>query len=49
MLTDNGSEFKNKEMQEVCDTLGLNIFSLQCTHHSQTDAWKDGIGSLKFA
>ena len=28
MLTDNGSEFKNKEMQEVCDVLGLkHIFS----------------------
>ena len=28
MLTDNGSEFKNIEMQEVCDTLGLkHIFS----------------------
>ena len=28
MLTDNGSKFKNKEMQEVCDTLGLkHIFS----------------------
>ena len=28
MLTDNGSEFKNKEMQEVCDTLDLkHIFS----------------------
>ena len=28
MLTDNESEFKNKEMQEVCDTLGLkHIFS----------------------
>ena len=28
MLTDNGSEFKNKEMQEVCNTLGLkHIFS----------------------
>ena len=28
MLTDNGSEFKNKEMQEVCDSLGLkHIFS----------------------
>ena len=28
MLTDNGSEFKNKEMQGVCDTLGLeHIFS----------------------
>ena len=28
ILTDNGSEFKNKEMQEVCDTLGLkHIFS----------------------
>ena len=28
MLTDNGSEFKNKEIQEVCDTLGLkHIFS----------------------
>ena len=28
MLTDNGSEFKNNEMQEVCDTLGLkHIFS----------------------
>ena len=29
ILTDNGSEFKNKEMQEVCETLGLkHIFSL---------------------
>ena len=28
MLTDNGSEFKNKEMHEVCDSLGLkHIFS----------------------
>ena len=28
MLMDNGSEFKNKEMEEVCDTLGLkHIFS----------------------
>ena len=28
MLMDNGSEFKNKEMHEVCDTLGLkHIFS----------------------
>ena len=28
MLTDNGSEFKNNEMQKVCDTLGLKqIFS----------------------
>ena len=28
ILTDNGSKFKNKEMQEVCDTLGLkHIFS----------------------
>ena len=28
ILTDNGSEFKDKEMQEVCDTLGLkHIFS----------------------
>ena len=28
ILTDNGSEFKNKEMQEVCATLGLkHIFS----------------------
>ena len=28
ILTDNGSEFKNKDMQEVCDTLGLkHIFS----------------------
>ena len=28
ILTDNGSEFKNKEMQEVCETLGLkHIFS----------------------
>ena len=28
MLTDNGSEFKNKEMHEVCDTLGLkHVFS----------------------
>ena len=28
ILTDNGSEFKNKEMQKVCETLGLkHIFS----------------------
>ena len=28
ILTDNGSEFKNREMQEVCETLGLkHIFS----------------------
>ena len=28
ILTDNGSEFKNKEMQEVCETLGVkHIFS----------------------
>ena len=28
ILTDNGSEFKNKEMHEICDTLGLkHIFS----------------------
>ena len=47
MLTDNGSELKNKEIQEVCDTLGLKHISLQCTHHSQTNAWKGGIGSLK--
>ena len=47
MLTDNGSEFKNKEMQEVCDTLGL--FSLRCIRHSLTDASKAGTGSLKLA
>ena len=35
MLTDNGSEFKNKEMHEVCDTLGLkHIFSPVYTPHS---------------
>ena len=35
MLTDNGSEFKNKEMQEVCDTLGLkHIFSPAYTPQS---------------
>ena len=35
MLMDNGSEFKNKEMQEVCDTLGLkHIFSLVYTPQS---------------
>ena len=35
MLTDNGSEFKNKEMQEVCDTLGLkHIFSQVYTPQS---------------
>ena len=27
ILTDNGSEFKNKEMQEVCDTIGLKHIS----------------------
>ena len=28
ILTDNGSEFKNKEMKEICDTLGIKqIFS----------------------
>ena len=36
MLTDNGSEFKNKEMQEVCDTLGLkHIFSPVYTPESK--------------
>ena len=35
MLMDNGSEFKNKEMQEVCDTLGLkHIFSQVYTPQS---------------
>ena len=35
MLTDNGSEFKNKEMHEVCDTLGLkHIFSSVYTPQS---------------
>ena len=35
MLTDNGLEFKNKEMQEVCDTLGLkHIFSAVYTPQS---------------
>ena len=35
MLMDNGSEFKNKEMQEVCDTLGLkHIFSPVYTSQS---------------
>ena len=28
ILTDNGSEFKNREMKEICDTLGIKqIFS----------------------
>ena len=36
MLTDNGSEFKNKEMHEVCDTLGLkHIFSPVYTPQSK--------------
>ena len=35
MLMDNGSDFKNKEMHEVCDTLGLkHIFSLVYTPQS---------------
>ena len=35
ILRDNGSEFKNKEMQEVCQTLGLkHIFSLVYTPQS---------------
>ena len=35
MLTDNGSKFKNKEIQEVCDTLGLkHIFSPVYTSQS---------------
>ena len=35
ILMDNGSEFKNKEMQEVCETLGLkHIFSLVYTPQS---------------
>ena len=36
ILTDNGLEFKNKEMQEVCDTLGLkHIFSPVYTPQSK--------------
>ena len=43
ILTDNGSEFKNKEMQQVCEILGVkHVFSLQCTHQNQMDVWKDG-------
>ena len=35
ILMENGSEFKNKEMQEVCETLGLkHIFSLVYTPQS---------------
>ena len=35
ILTDNGSEFKNKEMQEVCETLRVkHIFSLVYTPQS---------------
>ena len=49
ILTDNGSEFKNQEMKQVCETLGVNIFFPQCTHRSQTDVWKDGISSLRRA
>ena len=32
MLTDNGSKFKNKEMQEVCDTLGFQTYFLSSIH-----------------
>ena len=47
ILTDNGSEFKNQEMRQVCETLGVKHIFPQCTHRSQTDVWKDGIGSLR--
>ena len=42
ILTDNGSEFKNREMQEVCQTLGLkHIFSPVYTPESnrQLEGW----------
>ena len=42
ILTDNGSEFKNKEMQEVCQTLGLkHIFSPVYTPQSngRLESW----------
>ena len=47
ILMDNGSEFKNQEMKQVCETLGVKHIFPQCTHRSETDNWKDGIGSLK--
>ena len=47
ILTNNGPEFKNQEMKQVCETLGVKyIFSLVYTPET-TDDWKDGIGSLK--
>ena len=36
ILTDNGSEFKNLEMRQVCETLGVKHIFPQCIHHSQT-------------
>ena len=49
ILMDNGSEFKNQEMKQVCETLGVKHIFSQCTCHSLTDAWKAGTGSLKLA
>ena len=47
ILMDNGSEFKNQEMKQVCETLGVKHIFSPVTHRSKTDDWKDGIGSLK--
>ena len=47
ILTDNGSEFKNQEMKQVCETLGVKHIFSPVPHQSQTDVWKDATGSLK--
>ena len=49
ILMDNGSEFKNQEMRQVCKSIGVKHIFPPCTHQSQMDIWKDGTGSLKHA
>ena len=47
ILMDNGSEFKNQEMKQVCETLGVKHIFSQFTHQSQTDTLRAGIDFLQ--
>ena len=45
ILTDNGTEFKNEQMDELCRQLNINTY--QCTHLQQMADWKRGTISSK--
>ena len=47
MLTDNGSEFKNKEMDAVCEISELKAFTHQFIHLKAMANWRGTIVSLK--